>query len=163
MWQKRHWLLLHKARLKWEAKNPGKSHPTLDPFETQISRYTCSLCGERKYYRTNGSDKDLPQYHRIGKRTLILCHSCWHLKGIYKKHANPKSLEGNEGCRYCHLKAASRLYSRKFAQRQEVRRDNENVFGETFMTTQPSQLSSRNGTARARKTGVRRKGAFASR
>jgi len=113
MWQKRHWLLLHKARLKWEAKNPGKSHPTLDPFETQISRYTCSLCGERKYYRTNGSDKDAPQHHSVGKRFIILCHACWHLKGIYKKHQNAKSFEGLSGCRVCELQLATKRYGKR--------------------------------------------------
>lgn len=163
VWQKRYWLKLHKEREKWKAKNPGKFYPTRDPTLTQISNYTCALCEERKWYKTNGSDKDAPQYHKIGKRTIILCHGCWHLKGIYKKHVDPKSMEGSEGCRYCHLKAASRLSGRKLAERQEVRGDNKSVFGETFTATQPSQLSSRNGLAGTRKTGVRRKGAFTGR
>jgi hypothetical protein len=106
IWAKKHWLRLHKRRLKWQDANPGKFYRSPDPFETEVSRYTCALCGERRYYRTNGSDKDVPQYHQVGKRFLTLCHACWHLKGIYKKHQKEKSLEGLSGCRVCQLQLA---------------------------------------------------------
>lgn len=106
IWQKTHWLRLRKERLRWEEKHPGKFRATTDPFETEINRYTCSLCGERRYYTTCRSDKDMPQYHRIGKRSITLCHACWHLKGIYKKHQEAKSLEGLSGCRVCQLQLA---------------------------------------------------------
>jgi len=109
IWQKTHWLRLHKERLRWEAKHPGKFRPTTDPFETLIGRYTCALCGERRYYQTSVSDKDMPQYHRIGKRSITLCHACWHLKGIYKQHQKEKSSEGLSGCRVCRFQLAEKL------------------------------------------------------
>ncbi len=109
LWQKRYWLKLYKEREKWKAKNPGKFYPTRDPTLYEISNYTCNVCLERKWYRTNGSDKDVPQYHQIGKRHLVLCHACWHLKGIYKKHQNPKTFEGLSGCRVCRLQLAEQL------------------------------------------------------
>lgn len=109
VWQKRYWLKLHKEREKWKAKNPGKFYPTRDPTLTQISNYTCALCEERKWYKTSGSDKDIPQYHKVGKRWIVLCHACWHLKGIYKKHQDAHSPEGLSGCRFCGLQLAAKL------------------------------------------------------
>jgi hypothetical protein len=166
IWQKTHWLRLHKERLRWEAKHPGKFRPTPDPFEVSISRYTCALCGERRYYRTNGSDKDMPQYHRIGKRSITLCHSCWHLRGIYRKHANPRSLEGIEGCRYCHLKAATKKNARKLprlqadAQNGQVLRgsDEERSLVASGSALQKFRERDRTSTAPTRTRRVRRKG-----
>lgn len=107
--QKMRWLRLHKRRQKWQVKHPGKFLSTHDPIETEISRYICALCGERKYYYTNRTDKDIPQYHKVGKRWLTLCHACWHLKGIYKKHQDAHSPEGLSGCRFCGLQLAAKL------------------------------------------------------
>jgi hypothetical protein len=103
---KRRWLKLYKARRKWVQENPGKFLQTRDPIETQISRFVCMLCDEQKWYYVNQVDKDMPQYHKVGKRWLILCHACWHLKGIYKKHQNAKSIEGLSGCRFCQIQLA---------------------------------------------------------
>lgn len=154
MWQKKQWLLLHKRRLKWQEKHPGKFLPTKDPLEYQISRYTCALCGERRYYRTNGLDKDIPQYHQVGKRWLVLCHACWHLKGIYKKHQNARSLEGISGCRFCHLQ----LEAKRARKRSQAHKKQENSIDQVgprkaeFGTTdwEPARIRSSNGVPAGR-------------
>ena len=148
IWQKKRWLKLRKERLAWQAKNPGKFRPTLDPFEIEISNYDCALCGERKWYRTNGSDKDIPQYHQIGKRWIRLCHACWHLKGIYKKHQKASSLEGLSGCRVCHLQLAAKR-NRKRNTRSEPGQDRANGTGQGQTGTSAANLQPtrvRNGT-----------------
>ena len=166
IWAKKHWLRLHKRRLKWQDANPGKFYRSPDPFETEVSRYTCALCGERRYYRTNGSDKDVPQYHQVGKRFLTLCHSCWHLKGIHRKHANSRSLEGIEGCRYCHIKAAIKKNARKLSSLQTDSHNGQVIRGfdekrplvASESTLQKSRERDREGTTSIRTRTVRRKG-----
>lgn len=164
--QKMRWLRLHKRRQKWQVKHPGKFLSTHDPIETEISRYICALCGERKYYYTNRTDKDIPQYHKVGKRWLTLCHACWHLRGIYKKHVDPSSSEGIEGCRYCHLRAAAKRNARKLSPLQADVQNGQGIRGvdeegslvASRSTLQKSKERNRTGAAQTRTRTVRRKG-----
>jgi len=106
IWAKRHWLLARKKRLKWQVAHPGKVYPTLDPFP--VSRYTCALCDEIFYYYVTHTDRDSPQYHKHKTVWMVICHACWHLKGIYKKHQDAHSPEGLSGCRFCQLQLAAK-------------------------------------------------------
>lgn len=108
IYQKRRWLKLRKARLKWKEENPGKFYPTKDSMEIEISRFVCDLCSEQRWYNVCQIDKDMPQLHKVGKKWLVLCHACWHLKGIYKKHQEAKSFEGLSGCRICEIQLATK-------------------------------------------------------
>lgn len=119
IWQKTYWLRLHK----------GKSQ-AIDLGMSGISRFTCHLCGERRYYDCTGRfDKDVPQYHQVGKRWLTLCHACWHLKGIYKKHQKAASPEGLSGCRVCHLQLAAKRNNRNRDKGHRKEEDTSNSAG----------------------------------
>jgi hypothetical protein len=108
---RRRWL----KDLKWRQRHPGKRKPTLDPILAEISRYFCMLCGEKKWHYITRQDKDAPQYTKVGKRWIVVCHACWHLKGLYARHQNAHSAEGLPGCRICRLQLAGRR-SRKRSQ-----------------------------------------------
>jgi hypothetical protein len=108
IYQKKGWLLARKKRLKWQETHPNKSYPTRDPFPTSISRYDCALCGERYYYYVSATDRDAPQYHKHKTVWMVICHACWHLKDIYKKHQDAHSPEGLSGCRFCQLQLAGK-------------------------------------------------------
>jgi hypothetical protein len=121
IWQKRAWLLTHKKRQKWQARHPNQTYPTKDPYYVSIGRYTCALCEERFYYRASTVDRESPQYHKHKTTWMVICHACWHLKGIYKKHQDPHSAEGLSGCRFCQLQlAAKRNRKRSSALREEA-------------------------------------------
>src|SRR5215467_1633020 len=119
VWQKKRWLQEHRKRLRHEERYPNKTYRMLDPFYTSISRYTCDLCGDRFYYYSSRLDKDAPQYHSHKKRSLTICHACWHLKGFYLKHQEERSLQGLSGCRFCNLQLAAKRARKRYLRSQE--------------------------------------------
>jgi len=132
--------------MRWRLKHPDKRRPTLDPLISSIGRYFCSICGEKKWYYINTTDKDMPQRHRTKKGLwLTLCHACWHLKGFYEKHQNAASFEGLSGCRICGLQLAAKR-NRKRSQRVRQEQD-------TALQTRPGETKS--GTANWEPTRVR--------
>jgi hypothetical protein len=158
-WQKIQWLKEYKARQKWLEKNPGKLYKTLTLGGPSISRYTCTFCGERYYYITNGHDKDAPQYHKNKKgRWLILCHACWHLKGFYVEHQGRNAFEGPSGCRFCHITSVIKQAARK---RRKAVAEKESApesggLGTTVASStnwQPTGLRSGNAVSSGRKRG----------
>jgi hypothetical protein len=118
-WQRKHWLRARAKRLKWQEKHPARTYGFKDPYELMYSRYDCALCSERFYYTSSGFDKDVPQYHKQKKVWLTICHACWHLKGIYKKHQEARTSFGLSGCRICELQLAAKRNRKRSVRRTE--------------------------------------------
>jgi hypothetical protein len=158
-WQKIRWLQEYHARKKWERTHPGKLYKTQTIGGQQISRYTCTFCGERYYYIVGGHDRDAPQYHMNKKKKwLTICHVCWHLKEFFKDHQNTKSLEGASGCRFCSitllLKQAARKRSKALEQKDSA--PEENRLGTTVSRPtnwQPTGIRSGNAVSKGRERG----------
>jgi hypothetical protein len=118
-WQRRIWLRARQRRLRWQEKHPTRPYNAKDHIELRYSRYDCSLCGERFYYENNVFDKDALQYHKQKKVWLTICHACWHLKGIYKKHQEARTSFGLSGCRICELQLAHKRNRKRNLRRTE--------------------------------------------